>query len=1013
MKRPTISLPSWANEKKEQQLIKLTPEIHRDQYSHYVDKLTQGIYNKQIKNIGLLGGYGSGKSSIILQLQNDLDERVKVVSFLTILNDQQTGDSNRQAGDRLAKDKKDTKNIIQTEIFKQLYYSIRSEKITGSKYFRIGKSLSTLKCTFLASLLMAIILPVIVDVLAIVKILDSLTNSARIIIILACFILLVLAITVASYLIKVLSIFFYRHPIGKIGTSDISLYLSDNTPDFDQMIDEIINIFKNAPFDVVVFEDLDRFNEPKALEELRQLNFLLNESQDVGKKITFIYAVNDGSISEINDRVKIFDAIIPVVPFMAANNKADFIVEEFSQVGIDLSHSDQAVSVLEKWCHDMRELRFIEELYQDYSRAVGDNIKNTDATNKILGIAILRAHYPNEVVSIDKNNQLSKLLDKSSAIWNLKHKEIKDNIDLAEKIANGYTIIDAFVDEMNRVNGKSTTKLVFEWKNTIYVDPYTELKEINILDEIQNNNQVLIIEQTAPSIASINIDRKYINSSENEIVYKFSRNIGKSLQDYKKESDFFHKVDKFSFVQDVVRSHEISKAEQNAEDTDNSAFNDRNLTNLIVDLVGAGMLGEDYMLYTSKMKNIKESPEEIAFRQNYFKPRRTQFDQNLSANDIDSIVSKLTKTDYDNPALYNYQIIDQLAIKYPESFKNIINYSYRNIDVAMDFLDSYCNENSKKISDTFGETIDGSLLYKGVYFRSGIDNIDESILLYIASMAREYPKETITHLLNNLELHRSPDKETYFIAALSGLENDTHITFEEDRKELFSTLLQNYFEVSIINGLTDKICSLMIDNRYYITDIDMVKDEPEILAKLAEAKNFVLHSNNIPYFTDEQLINMALKKKLSLEELNTLITCNTLNPNAIIRIINNLGSITDNSELYNLSCEWLKCHKKYISSESIIALSIHSDENLVIELLSFSKLDNREFIKTLNNMAGKMSEIINMPNKRPQFPNNKSYETIIIRLKKLGIITSYKPKGNFIIIYISKDVKEKIATIIQ
>ena len=37
----------------------------------------------------------------------------------------------------------------------------------------------------------------------------------------------------------------------------------------ENMIDEIINIFKNASFDVVVFEDLDRFKEPKILEELR------------------------------------------------------------------------------------------------------------------------------------------------------------------------------------------------------------------------------------------------------------------------------------------------------------------------------------------------------------------------------------------------------------------------------------------------------------------------------------------------------------------------------------------------------------------------------------------------------------------------------------------------------------------------------------------------------------------------------------------------------------------------
>ena len=99
-------------------------------------------------------------------------------------------------------------------------------------------------------------------------------------------------------------------------------------------------------FDTVIFEDIDRFDDLAIFEELRKLNDLLNMAPGVvgkegNKVVSFVYAVKDSifALDRESDqdsrevlgsgRVKFFDMIISVVPFISKFNANEMFAKVF------------------------------------------------------------------------------------------------------------------------------------------------------------------------------------------------------------------------------------------------------------------------------------------------------------------------------------------------------------------------------------------------------------------------------------------------------------------------------------------------------------------------------------------------------------------------------------------------------------------------------------------------------------------------------------------------------------
>lgn len=318
------------------------------------------------RNIALTGSYGSGKSSILSKIVDDFGSRVVSVSLSTL------GSEEAQPEEDATKDPLKTPpitNAIQKEIVKQLLYREKPSNVPGSRYRRIESFRKARAFAF--SLLVAAgltALALLTGATARVETLFGNQVGPNIVIYLGLFVLLLLI----SQGVQVL--FHNRVWIEKLTSGPASISLTNKSESFfDKYLDEIVYFFEANSYDIVIFEDLDRFNDPYIFETLRELNILLNNSKQIDPKvITFVYAIKDSIFEQlgklsingvkltdeeirrlaVTNRTKFFDVVIPVVPFISHRNARDLVSKEMKSSGFTIDKA--LIDLIAKHMVDMR-----------------------------------------------------------------------------------------------------------------------------------------------------------------------------------------------------------------------------------------------------------------------------------------------------------------------------------------------------------------------------------------------------------------------------------------------------------------------------------------------------------------------------------------------------------------------------------------------------------------------------------------------------------------------------------
>lgn len=119
-------------------------------------------------------------------------------------------------------------------------------------------------------------------------------------------------------------------------------------------------LFENAEADVIVFEDMDRFNANRIFERLREVNTLANIQlkKDNKKVLRFFYLLRD-DIFVSKDRTKFFDYIIPIVPVVDSSNSYDQFISHFKKSGTYEKFDENFLQGLSLYIDDMRLLKNI------------------------------------------------------------------------------------------------------------------------------------------------------------------------------------------------------------------------------------------------------------------------------------------------------------------------------------------------------------------------------------------------------------------------------------------------------------------------------------------------------------------------------------------------------------------------------------------------------------------------------------------------------------------------------
>lgn len=160
-------------------------------------------------------------------------------------------------------------------------------------------------------------------------------------------------------------------------------------------LDEIIYFFQSTKYDLVIIEDLDRFNNPDVFVTLREINSLINANAGVKRQIRFLYALRDNMFVN-TDRTKFFEFIVPVIPIINSSNSIDKVIEQGERLSLDKRLDRQFLREVSRYLND---LRLIQNIFNEYAVYVanletdGENILDA---NKLLAILIYKNVLPSD-----------------------------------------------------------------------------------------------------------------------------------------------------------------------------------------------------------------------------------------------------------------------------------------------------------------------------------------------------------------------------------------------------------------------------------------------------------------------------------------------------------------------------------------------------------------------------------------------------------------------------------------
>lgn len=353
-------------------LVPLTPEYIDREHGGYVRAIEVALENKQIRNIALSGNYGVGKSSILREFARRQREHVVELSLSTLAPIEASN-----LDDSVPKQATTPTNRIQQEIVKQLLYRKDPSKTPASRFrrierFRWGWEIATAALSGLAIAFIFLLTGWATRIASAFGVTDKIGMFIHLIIFLVAF--------GAAVLLRWL--FYGKLHIKQLSAGSATVTLDDKSVSyFDQYLDEIVYFFEVSDHHIVIFEDIDRFNDSQIFETLRALNTLLNASPQIKIPIRFIYAIKDsifdsmdlgvkGRKGESNahstddpaqaeavraNRTKFFDLIIPVVPFITHRSARNLAVKLLGEIEHEVN--PKLLDLAAQYVPDMRLLK--------------------------------------------------------------------------------------------------------------------------------------------------------------------------------------------------------------------------------------------------------------------------------------------------------------------------------------------------------------------------------------------------------------------------------------------------------------------------------------------------------------------------------------------------------------------------------------------------------------------------------------------------------------------------------
>lgn len=358
--------------------------------------------NSEVTNVAITGNYGAGKSSIVESFERECTEKKFIHISLGQYDEIKSSEKN-------GLDKREI-NTIEGKIINQLLHQINPNKIRKSifKTLDAESQINPLNITLYLSLtiLLSLYLFNISSWSELVHNFCWLSWTTKpIISLLVLIILFVLIVYGIYFLLKLQKDFTFIKKLSlkaeKIET-DIEIFSNESSrvSYFDRYLDDVLYLFKQSEADVIVFEDIERFNDSRIFEKLKELNIIINRNRKANhkRKLVFFYIVKD-DLFESQERTKFFDYIIPIVPVVTASNSHIKLNEILTEMGEDKYFDEVFLLNVALYLDDMRLITNICNEYLTYKETLDFEIN----PHKLFSLIVYKNIFPKDFSLLQRN----------------------------------------------------------------------------------------------------------------------------------------------------------------------------------------------------------------------------------------------------------------------------------------------------------------------------------------------------------------------------------------------------------------------------------------------------------------------------------------------------------------------------------------------------------------------------------------------------------------------------------
>ncbi|EKA11947.1 hypothetical protein GMD4S_01247 [Streptococcus sp. GMD4S] len=650
--------------------------------------------NSEVTNVAITGNYGAGKSSVV----ESFEEKRKKTKFIHISLGQY---DEIKSSEKNGLDKREI-NTIEGKIINQLLHQIDPNKIRKSifKTLDAESQINPLNITLYLSLtiLLSLYLFNISSWSELVHNFCWLSWTTKPIISLLVLITLFILIVYGIYfLLKLQKDFGFIKKLSlkaeKVET-DIEIFSNESSrvSYFDRYLDDVLYLFKQSEADVIVFEDIERFNDSRIFEKLKELNIVINRKRKIcgESKLVFFYLVKD-DLFESQERTKFFDFIIPVVPVVTASNSHDILKKLLTEMREYTRLDKTFLFNISLYLDDMRLINNICNEYLTYKETLS---KLPLEREKIFSMVVYKNIFPKDFSLLQRNqgylyellnskeialkNLREELNNKKNAlerkIENAEEEHLNDEVELYGtilKIPSGRKII--------KVNGK------FEKDFSTRYDYIKELiagdSEIYSFDsyhdaEYNQYKRNEDIDSLFPSRNTPEFQERLKNTKNKKIIEKLREEI-KKINDELGELDSYRLSDVYQYAKDI----DDFKSDFTEEIRKNPQFS------IISFLIRNTYIDESYQDYLNYFYENTITVEEKEYLRNVISGRQNKY--NISLKNFDEIFNYLELKNYKSSNVLNYDLFRFLlyANEHNEKLKLIFHQ-----DNILEFLLDFYNE---------------------------------------------------------------------------------------------------------------------------------------------------------------------------------------------------------------------------------------------------------------------------------------------------------------------------------